>query len=316
MALPKYSQPEQTTPTTYPQADWQGLFFDSADGGKLKRIDDAGTVVSIEDISGTVGLDEGGTGADLSAGQGVLVQATSGANVSSLGGSGFLKLASGVPSVAALLRSEMPTGALFVDAAISGTLQAIEDGAGNVSGLKIGTGDIEVNGLTVGRGAGGDDRNTAIGNVTLYSNTTGYRNTAIGNVTLYSNTTGYRNTAVGHAAIHSNTTGIYNSAIGDNALYSNTTGDLNIAVGYFAGKYAGSGTTPNETSSECLYIGYLTRAGADGRQRENVIGYDITGNGDNTTTIGEKPVFPDMPTSSAGLPSGALWNDSGTVKIV
>jgi hypothetical protein len=257
------------------------LFFDSADGGKLKRIDDAGTVVSIEDIVGTVGIDEGGTGADLSSGQGVLVQATSGANVSSLGGTGILKLASGAPSVAALLRSEMPTGALFVDAAISGTLQAVEDAAGNVSGLKIGTGDIEVNGLTVGRGAGGEITNTAVGDDALPSNTSGSRNTAIGSGALYSLTTGVQNTAIGQRA----------------------------------GRYAGA-STPNETSSECLYLGYLTRASADGKQRENVIGYNTTGNGNNTTTIGEKPVFPDMPTSSAGLPTGSLWNDSGTVKIV
>jgi hypothetical protein len=57
--------------------------------------------------------------------------------VSSLGGTGILKLASGAPSVAALLRSEMPTGALFTDAAISGTLQAVEDAAGNASAFKL-----------------------------------------------------------------------------------------------------------------------------------------------------------------------------------
>jgi hypothetical protein len=215
-----------------------------------------------------------------------------------------------------LQTSDLPTGVLKTPAAISGTLQSVEDAAGNVSGLKISTGDIEVNGLTIGLGGGGDFRNTAVGTTALNSNTTGYRNTAIGNTTLYSTTTGYRNIAVGHAALYSNTTGKYNSAFGDNALYSNTTGDYNSALGYFAGRYAGSGTTPNETSSGCIYLGYSTRAGADGRQRENVIGYDLTGSGNNTTTIGEKPVFPDMPTSSAGLPSGALWNDSGTVKIV
>jgi hypothetical protein len=280
MTLPKYSQSEQTTPTTYPQAGWQGLFFDSADDGKLKRIDDAGTVVSIEDI-GTVGLDQGGTGADLSSGQGVLVQSTSGANVSSLGGTGILKLASGAPSVAALLRSEMPTGALFTDAAISGTLQSVEDAAGNVSGLKISTGDIEVNGLTIGRGAGGDIRNTAVGRSALGSNTTGSRNTAIG----------------------------------DAALGFNTTGRFNTAIGQQAGRYAGSGS-PNETSLDCIYIGHYTRAGADGRQKETVIGYNLEGRGNGTTTIGGAIVFPDMPTSSAGLPSGSLWNDSGTVKIV
>jgi hypothetical protein len=135
MTLPKYSQSEQTTPTTYPQAGWQGLFFDSSDSGKLKRIDDAGTVVSIEDIPGTVGLDQGGTGADLSAGQGVLVQATSGATVSSLGGTGILKLTSDVPSVASLAAADLPTGTLKTDAAISSTLQNVEDGAGNASAL-------------------------------------------------------------------------------------------------------------------------------------------------------------------------------------
>jgi hypothetical protein len=95
-------------------------------------------VVSIEDISGTVGLDEGGTGADLSSGQGVLVQATSGAVVSALGGTGILKLTSDVPSVASLAAADLPTGTLKTDAAISGTLQAIEDKDGNASGLKIG----------------------------------------------------------------------------------------------------------------------------------------------------------------------------------
>ena len=27
-------------------------------------------------------------------------------------------------------------------------------------------------------------------------------------------------------------------------------------------------------------------------------------------------VLPNLPTSSAGLPSGALWNDGGTLKVV
>jgi hypothetical protein len=196
--------------------------------------------------------------------------------------------------------SDLPTGVLKTPAAISGTLQSVEDAAGNVSGLKIGTGDIEVNGLTVGLGAGGDISNTAVGYNALSANTTGIQNTAVGYNTLSSNTTGIRNTAVGDLALLYNTTGDYNSAFGKNA-----------------GRYAGSGSTLNETSSRCIYLGSFTRAGADGRQRENVIGGDnLVGNGNNTTTIGEKPVFPDMPTSSAGLPSGALWNDSGTVKIV
>jgi hypothetical protein len=198
-----------------------------------------------------------------------------------------------------LQTGDLPTGVLKTPAAISGTLQSVEDEAGNVSGLKIGTGDIEVNGLTIGRGAGGEINNTAVGYNSLSSNTSGTYNTAVGGTALSSNTTGNRNTAVGDNALSSNTSGYFNSAFGKNA-----------------GRYAGSGTTPNQTSSQCIYLGFFTRAGADGRQRENVIGDGVVGNGNNTTTIGEKPVFPDMPTSSAGLPSGALWNDSGTVKIV
>jgi hypothetical protein len=135
MALPNYSQSEQETPTTYPQAGWQGLFFDSADSGKLKRIDDAGNVVDVEGTTGLLGLDDGGTGADLSSGQGVLVQATSGAVVSALGGTGVLKLTSDVPSVASLAAADLPTGTLKTDAAISSTLQNVEDGAGNTSAL-------------------------------------------------------------------------------------------------------------------------------------------------------------------------------------
>jgi hypothetical protein len=235
-----------------------------------------------------------------------------------------------------LQTSDLPAGVLKTPAAISGTLQSVEDAAGNVSGLKIGTGDIEVNGMTVGRGAGGDTTNTTIGYNALSSNTTGTKNTAVGTNTLSSNTTedynsafgynalpsnttGNQNTALGYASLYDNTTGIRNTAVGVAALFYNTTGIRNTAVGYYAGRYAGSGSVPNETSLECIYLGYQTRAGADGRQKENVIGYNITGNGNNTTTIGEKPVFPDMPTSSSGLPSGALWcdtSDSNRIKMV
>jgi hypothetical protein len=155
-----------------------------------------------------------------------------------------------------------------------------------------------------------------VGDNALSPNTSGSSNTAVGNNALSSNTTGNYNIAVGERAVPTCTTGEINTGIGHASLFEITTGDYNIGLGYAAGRYVGSGTTPNQTSKRCIYIGTKTRAGADGRVRENVIGENVTGNGNDTTTIGEKPVFPDMPTSSSGLPSGALWNDSGTVKIV
>jgi hypothetical protein len=78
--------------------------------------------------SGSLGLERGGTNTDLSSSQGVLVQSTSGAAVSSLGGSGFLKLTSGAPSVAALARADLPSF-MGVTAYLS-TSQSVSPGGG------------------------------------------------------------------------------------------------------------------------------------------------------------------------------------------
>ena len=76
--------------------------------------------------------------------------------------------------------------------------------------------------------------NTASGYASLYSNTTGYNNTASGNASLYSNTTGYQNTASGFVSLYFNTTGYQNTASGYASLYLNTTGYQNTASGYEA----------------------------------------------------------------------------------
>jgi hypothetical protein len=105
------------------------------------------------------------------------------------------------------------------------------------------TGDASVNGLTVGRGAGNLNTNTASGLNALYSNTTGGNNTANGREALYSNTTGYSNTASGFQVLRNNTTGSNNTASGRLALYSNVSGNDNAAVGAQAlqGNTTGSG---------------------------------------------------------------------------
>ena len=95
-------------------------------------------------------------------------------------------------------------------------------------------GDALMNGITIGIGNGNIYGNTAVGNVALYSNTTGNYNTANGYQALALNTTGYSNTAIGYQALNSNTTGNYNTALGKAALYSNTTGYNNNAIGTYA----------------------------------------------------------------------------------
>ncbi|MEI6143614.1 MAG: tail fiber domain-containing protein, partial [Mariniphaga sp.] len=125
--------------------------------------------------------------------------------------------------------------------------------------------------------------NAAVGYQALLNNTDGYNNTAYGYYPLLSNTTGTDNTAIGNRALYGNIDGYNNTAIGERALYSITSGYNNTAIGYGAGLAA---TGSNSTSSASVYLGASTKAKADGASNEIVIGYNATGNGGNSTTIG------------------------------
>jgi hypothetical protein len=72
--------------------------------------------------------------------------------------------------------------------------------------------------------------NTAVGAATLIANTAD-QNTATGAGALFANTAGHANTANGVLALYNNTTGNYNTADGDQALFANTTGNDNTAIG-------------------------------------------------------------------------------------
>src|SRR5438874_259053 len=72
--------------------------------------------------------------------------------------------------------------------------------------------------------------NTAIGAGTLLANTAD-QNTATGAGALLSNSTGSQNTASGSFALSANTTGAFNTAVGSQALLRNTVGTDNVAVG-------------------------------------------------------------------------------------
>ena len=133
--------------------------------------------------------------------------------------------------------------------------------------------------------------NIGVGHVSLYSNTTGSYNTGMGRTSLYSNTTGYRNTGLGHSSLYSNTTGYDNTGIGYDSLYCNTTGSSNTGIGYESGRYLANGFSPNETSNNSIYLGAYTKALADGDTNEIVIGYEATGHGSNSVTIGNDSVL-------------------------
>lgn len=138
-------------------------------------------------------------------------------------------------------------------------------GTQTVGGRKTFSNDLDVNGLTVGRGGGGVSTNAAFGPSALLSNTSGAGNTAIGNAALLVNTTSSNNTGVGRSSLVS------------------VTGAQNTAIGAFSG---GNLTT----GSNNTYIGYLTPSSGVAVSNETIIGASAIGNGSNTVTIGNSSV--------------------------
>ncbi len=143
------------------------------------------------------------------------------------------------------------------------------------------------------------------GNLTMGSTATSANqasnNTAIGNNALFSNTTGYQNTANGAYALNDNTTGYYNTANGYSALLFNTTGYGNTANGRYAGIYLSDGVTANATSTNSVFEGYNTMAGAAGDTNEIVIGASAIGNGSNSVTLGNSGIVKTILHGNVGI---------------
>ena len=112
------------------------------------------------------------------------------------------------------------------------TTQGIERWSMNGTRLEpVNSGGSVFIGKDAGKNDDSDNRNVAIGDFTLFSNTSGYYNTANGYEALYSNTTANQNIANGYQALYTNTTGFRNLASGFRAMYSNTVGNWNQAYG-------------------------------------------------------------------------------------
>ena len=102
-------------------------------------------------------------------------------------------------------------------------------------------------------------------------------------------TSGGNNLSLGNNSLRKATSGGANIALGGHALNSLTTTSHNIAIGHLAGRYA-IGNAANETPSQSIYIGYNTKASANGESNQIVIGYNAEGIGANTVTLGNDSV--------------------------
>jgi len=181
----------------------------------------------------------------------------------------------------AALQSAQGATAQYNTAVGHGALSTLQTGMGNTA-----LGDRA---LEKYEGFGVSNGNTALGVLSmgnLTGNVSSY-NTAVGYQSLFTpGLNSYGNTTVGYQSMLLTTTGIYNTAIGAYALLNITNGANNVALGFRAGQYITGGSAQNQTSSGSIYLGSDTRASANGNSNEIVIGNAVTGNGTNTTTIG------------------------------
>ncbi len=150
------------------------------------------------------------------------------------------------------------------------------------SGAATFAADASINSLTIGRGAGNVNGNSAFGYQALNSNTTGYNNVANGYQALNLNTTGSNNVATGLRALYSNTTAADNVASGYEALRNNTTGYSNVATGREALRNNTTGFNnvavgPNTLKSNTT-AAYNTAIGSSSLQ-SNTTGTGNTANG-------------------------------------
>jgi hypothetical protein len=148
--------------------------------------------------------------------------------------------------------------------------------------------DIDVFGVRVGRGAGAQANNVALGNLALDTNTTGANTTALGSQALrYS--TGNQNTAIGSGASFNNTTGFNNTSVGWQAGWGVTTGTQNVSVGANAALYQ-NGTSNTAVGYESL-LGALSVSTGTGNTA--VGSQSLRGNttGSRNTAVGEAALY-------------------------
>ena len=199
----------------------------------------------------------------------------------------------------------------------------------NIVGAKTFLSDTYINGLTIGKGAGGVSSNTALGRNAFGSNTSGFDNTAIGLFSLYSNLIGKANTATGRYSLYANTSGEFNTGIGTNALSSNLSGNYNSSLGALTLNANTSGEFNSATGAFALNsntTGENNTANGANALNSNTTGFDNTaiGNsslasltiGDDNTAIGSgADVSVGNLTNSTAIGAGAIVNASNTMQL-
>ena len=164
--------------------------------------------------------------------------------------------------------------------------------------------------------------NTAIGVNALKLNLA-VNNTAVGCNSLQNTSNGVTNSAVGLNSLMSNVNGNYNCALGGNTLYFNLNGSHNIGIGFNAGTNSADASN-NTTMQQNIFIGTSTKSKLVNPTNEIVIGYNATGAGSNTCTLGVSSIpITNLLTSAVaptitnfGTNSAVTYNNGTTAFII
>lgn len=158
----------------------------------------------------------------------------------------------------------------------------------NLNGFTLGfSGNINVNGGTLGRGTGADTSSFGFNAFSTSSYPAGKFNVYFGGRALQSNTTGTQNTAVGISAMAANTTGGLNVSVGTSALTANISGSSNVSVGV-------SSLTSNTTGSFNTSIGRNSLFTSTTASFNNAFGFDaleFTTTGFRNAAFGSNSLF-------------------------
>ena len=169
------------------------------------------------------------------------------------------------------------------------------------AGNKAFNSDLNVNGVTIGKGAGPGIYNTALGTGALRGNI-GSNNTAVGSESLYAaaGMSGNDNTSVGSSALYYNQSGSSNTAIGYQSLFYNENSN-NTAIGNrtLVANVSGSGNTA---------LGNGANVGSDNLTNATAIGNGATVYSNDTIQLGNSSV---TNVNTSGAITGASFIKSG-----
>ena len=156
----------------------------------------------------------------------------------------------------------------------------------------IAIGPADINGQSPGQGLTTGLRNVFVGAGAGGSLQNGDASVAIGNQSLLSCVSSSSNTAVGNQSLLL-CTGASNVALGSDAGRNIGNNSTNTFIGNSAGAFAGASPslTLNTSCDQCVYLGASSRTiSSGGATNEIVIGFNATGHGSNSVTLGNTTV--------------------------